>query len=109
MNTPSPVNTPSPTPAPIMESPKKTQLGPVIGLIIILAIIVVGTLYFWGQRVENTQVPQDTVMQTDQTGQTDTQTEQLQTQSSSDDITSIEADLNATDFGNIDSGSEQLQ
>lgn len=109
MNTPTPPV--MPPPSPMMESPKKTQIGPVIGLIIILAIIVVGTLYFWGQRVEKTQNTGTQNTQTEQTtpAEVDTQTEQLQTQSTSDDIYSIEADLEATDLGDIDSGSELLE
>lgn len=99
------MNNPNP-----IEMPKKTQIGPVIGLVVILAIIVVGTLYFWGQRVEKTQVPQNTT-QTEQTSDqtSDTQTTQLEVQSSSDEVNSIDADLQSTDFGNIDAGAEQLQ
>ena len=33
-----------------MEENKKTSIGPVIGIVIILLIILFGSLYFWGQR-----------------------------------------------------------
>ncbi len=125
-NTQVPTMTPSETSTPVASSPvvpsytagptinttidshKKTPLGPVIGLVVIIAIIVVGSLYFWGQRTEKSMmnVPVDTTSQTNGTQETstDAQTQQLQTQSSSDSIDSIEADLNATDLGSIDAG-----
>ncbi len=109
---------PTPTPtfpnqqpsSPMMSSPKKTPVGPIIGLLIILAIIVIGTLYFWGQRVDtkNQAVQQAPTTEETSQPQTDSQTEQLQQQSTSDEIDSIESDLNSTDFNNIDSSSELL-
>lgn len=63
--------------------------GPVIGVIIILAIIVLGGLYFWGQR-------------SDRSVDTDAVVESIETQSEEDDTASIETDLDATDIENLD-------
>jgi uncharacterized protein HemX len=88
---------------------KKTQIGPIIGLLIILTIIVIGTLYFWGQRIEKIKNKQD-IQQTIQTQDQnmDVQIKLLKEQSDSDSVESIEADLNATDFENIDFEIEQI-
>jgi len=59
--------------------------GPVIGAIVILAIIILGGLYFWSQRAGN-----DTVI------------DEINTQSGSDETSAIEADLDATDIENLD-------
>lgn len=90
---------------------KGSSVGPVIGLILILAILIIGSLYFWGKRAEKmTPVNLETTQNVkNETGTADAQTQRLQTQSSSDDTTSIESDLNATDFQNVGNGSELLQ
>ncbi len=110
-NVQTPVSEPTPEMM-TMETPKKSPLGPVIGLVIILAVIIVGSLYFWGQKVEQDAAIKNAPTQTEQrvveTAPVDSQVEALQTQSSSDDINSIEADLNATDFTNIDGGIENI-
>lgn len=62
--------------------------GLIIGAVVILAIIVLGGLYFWGQRA-NDALLNETV-------------ESINTQSSSDEAAAIEADLDATDIENLD-------
>lgn len=57
------------------EKPK--SIGALIGLFVILVVLTAGVLYFWGQRLEKTQV-------TGETSETVL----------SDDINSIETDLN---------------
>lgn len=79
----------------------KSALGPTLGVIIILAVIVVGSLYFWGQRSVKKPAPQTATSSSD--------IQRLKTQSGSDDISSIEADLKATNFNNLDQGSSSLQ
>lgn len=69
-------------------SAKNNSIGAIIGIIIILAIILLGALYFWNN---NAEAPLD-----------DEQVNALNTQSESDEISSIEADLNATDIQNLD-------
>jgi hypothetical protein len=81
---------------------KKSSVGPVIGLVVILAIIVLGSLYFWGKRAND--VPSNGMY-----GTADAQTKSLQAQDSSDEVASIESDLNATSFTDIDSGADQMQ
>ena len=63
--------------------------GPIIGAIVILAIVILGGLYFWNQRAGE-GVPTDEAI------------ENINMQSGADDTDSIEADLDATDIENLD-------
>lgn len=67
----------------------KGSAGPVVGIIVILVIIILGALYFWGQRGDGTNL-------------TDEQLNVINTQNTTDDTASIEADLNATDIESVD-------
>lgn len=72
--------------------------GPVIGTIIILAVIVLGGLYFWGQRSDDGMM--DDTAPTEE--MTEGEVESANTQSDSDDVDSIDADLDATDVDDLD-------
>jgi hypothetical protein len=61
--------------------------GPIIGIIVILAIIILGGLYFWGQRADD---------------MIDESNEPVIVQPENDDTSSIEADLESTDVDNMD-------
>ena len=78
---------------PNVERPGEGSAGPIIGTIIILIVIVLGGLYFWSQR-------------DDVVDGVDSQVESIETQSESDDVTSIEADLEAT---NVDGLGSELE
>ena len=68
-----------------------SSAGPIIGIIVILAIVILGGLYFWSQRSA-----------TEDSSATDKTVETINIQSSSDNPSSIEADLNTTDIENLD-------
>lgn len=77
--------------------------GPLIAVIVILALIIVGGLYFLKERAsQEVYVPE---VQEDG----DNITASLEQQSDSDDLNSIEADLNANDFDNLDDGATVIQ
>lgn len=84
--------------------PEKKSHGPLIAVVIILFLIIIGGLYFLGQRISN-----KSYQSLQQSGQTDPQTQNLQQQSSSDDPNSINADLNATSVDNLDQGAAAFQ
>ena len=67
--------------------------GPIIGIIIILAVIILGGFYFWSQRDTRGSDLEDT--DTARIGD-------IQLKSNSDELQSIEADLNATEIDNLD-------
>lgn len=73
-----------------MGQEKKGSAGPMIGVIVVLVIIILGALYFWGQN-DDSDVMIDETLDT------------ITTQSESDETASIEADLNATDVEGVDS------
>lgn len=75
----------------IVQEPVSSA-GPIIGAIIILAVIVFGALYFMGEREDNQAL--------------NSQLEEINTQSDSDETASIEADLEATDVDSVDAGLE---
>jgi hypothetical protein len=88
-----------------MEETKKTGIGSIVGTIIIVALIVLGGLYFWGKRLEESKNVQDMTGQQNQVQTMSAEEQQLQsirTTSSSDELSSIEADLNATNLDNLD-------
>jgi flagellar basal body-associated protein FliL len=77
-------------------------------LFVILAVILVGIvagLWFYNQkslsRLAQTSAPAEEIIPT-VTEETDTQTTALESQSASDEITYIEADLQSTDLSNLD-------
>jgi len=88
-------------PEPNMVAPNEEgSAGPVIGTIIILAVIVLGGLYFWGQRADSKPAMTEEQVQE--------QVNMIQEQSTSDAPTDIEADLNATDIDSLDSELEGI-
>ena len=87
---------------PMQAEPTKKSIGPLVAVIIILALIIVGGLYFLKQRSSQPiYVPP--------AEQSDTITESLNKQSDSDELNSIEADLNATDLDNLDQGAAAIE
>jgi hypothetical protein len=84
-------------------SPEKKSYGALIAVIIILALIVIGGLYFLGQRMDLAEV-----VPADQEAN-DEITTSLQSQNDSDDVSSIEADLNVTNIDNLDQGATAIE
>lgn len=79
-----------------MESDK--SYGPIIGLVIIIIIIALGSVYFLGQR--------DTKIEDKATTE---QLDQINDQSSSDELADIEADLEATDLSDLDAELSEIE
>lgn len=88
MDTSPQMNQTSPTPQP---SPRQNNIGPVIGIIIIIVVLLLGGLYFWGQRVDDLS----------------DDTQELRETSDSDDVADIEADLDE-DFNDLDAELESF-
>ncbi|MHB1330495.1 MAG: hypothetical protein ACYCY6_00815 [Minisyncoccota bacterium] len=84
-----------------MEPNNENSVGPVIAIIIVLAMIILGGLYFWGERTKdmNDVVPES---------QVDEVTASISSQSSSDEISSIEEDLENTNVLDLGSDLESL-
>ena len=81
------------------------SIGPIIATIIILAILVLGGLYFWNQRtaeMNNANLNNQPVTTTSSSA-TDAAVNSINQQATSDNTASIEADLKATNTTNVDS------
>lgn len=81
----------------------KKSYGPLIAVILILAIIIIGSLYFLNERASQPSYAPIEAQQNDDITAT------LQLQGKSDDLSSIEADLNATEVDNLDQGAAVIQ
>lgn len=87
---------------PMQADVNKKSAGPLIAVIIILALIIIGGLYFLRTRsAQPAYVPT--------TPEGDVVTESLNKQGNSDDLNSIEADLNATNLDNLDQGASAIE
>jgi len=80
------------------EHEQGKQIGPVIGAIIIITILVIGGLYYWGAELNKQAEPSAEEI----AAKVDHSTEALGTQGTSDEIAAIEEDLDLTDLGNLD-------
>lgn len=87
----------------LQQPEEEKSMGAVLGSIIVIIILLVAAFYLWSNRQEPAAPVEDTGGATaDQVLQTqDAQTASLQTQSDSDSLGSIEADLNATNVDNL--------
>lgn len=83
------------------QTPQK-PMGPVVGIVIIVILLILGGFYFWGAQLTDTE-KEVKITAEEIINQEDTALENLQSQSNSDEIDAIEADLNTTDLENLDS------
>jgi hypothetical protein len=74
-------------------------VGPFIGIVIILVVIILGGLYFWGETIN--QESRDSAAVEDITGAPDTTTAALETMSNSDELSTIESDLKNTPLSDL--------
>ena len=108
---PAPVSTPS-TPNPLPNTPAEVnvlntnnhkKIGPIVASLIVILLLVIGALYVLASRV-NKQVPSidntsGTVLETANTDLSSSQTAPIEIQpitGTSDDMNSLQADLNAS-------------
>ena len=84
-----------------MQPQNKSSIGSIIGTVIIIAIIILGGLYFWGKRIEESNLKQDLVENNQTEEIKPTEADSIKKVSSSDDLNSIEADLNSTNLDNL--------
>jgi len=85
-------------------SPHKKPLGPVIGIIVIIVLVIFGGLYLWGGILSQKAMTPEEIL-----NEEDTQLTELQTQGTSDEVADIEADLGTTDLEGIDAELEEIE
>ncbi len=81
----------------------KSSIGSIIGTIIIIALIILGGLYFWGKRIEESKNIQSLTEEPVTEEEIQAERNAISETSSSDELNSIETDLNATEINNLDS------
>ena len=86
------------------EEGEKKPMGPIVGVIIIVIVLVFGGIYFWGAKISK----ESAITAEEITAQEDPALIKLQEQSTSDEIADIEADLDATDLEGLDAELEQI-
>jgi len=99
----------SASPQPVGEK----SIGPAIGIIVIIAVIVLGGLYFWGQRIDRQKmvapvVQQSTVSSANQDAVMQTSNADVTQAQGANDVVSIEAELNATNVNSVDPGVSEI-
>ncbi len=101
----SPVNE---SPAPEQENtPREKSAGGVISTIIVVVIILIGAVYLFNSREPVAKTPEITAEEI--TAAPDAQKENLLEQSTSDNVTAIEADLDTTNFDGLDSELQAIE
>ena len=104
-------NTPLPTEtSPVMsmngtgDMPKKSGVGSVIATVIIIALIILGALYFWGKRIE-TQKAQQALIQSDGTTTDETaaaaDATRIETVSQDDSVNTLNSEVKTTNTTNL--------
>ncbi|MFZ2522793.1 MAG: hypothetical protein WAW92_00200 [Minisyncoccia bacterium] len=85
------------------QEQNKSSIGSIIGTIIIITVIILGGLYFWGKRVQELKYKDQLINQNNtstETTQADEATK-IKMTTSGDDLKSIETDLNNTNTTNM--------
>jgi hypothetical protein len=93
-------NTQNPQENPMLTPDHGNHMGPIIGSIIIIVLLALGGLYFWSKELQKekpAEVEQNPALQ----GTT--------TLNSSDEVSSIEADIESTNFNDIDADLKSLE
>ena len=85
-------------------------IGPPIGTIIIVLVLIIGAFYFWGSKLEKTTSPaiDENMTAEEVLAKPDVSLDALQTQGTSDEIGAIEQDINATDLQNLNTESSKI-
>jgi FtsZ-interacting cell division protein ZipA len=81
----------------------KSSVGGILGTIIIIALIVLGGLYFWGKRIEESKNVQKLTTDNMPTVEQNATSEAavIKSMSASDDVDSIDTDLKNTKLDNL--------
>ena len=93
-----------PKESPILDP--RTHMGPILGVLIILLVIILGGLYLWGSMLNNEAVSETQVFSIPnnepETPRAVVDQEIMTTTSSSDSLEAIEADIEGTNLDNLD-------
>jgi hypothetical protein len=83
---------------------KTSKLGPVIGIIIVVSLLILGGLYYWGSQLSTQEPSAEDILSQEDSLQVD-----LAAQGTSDELDAIEQDLLRTDLDTLDEDMAQLE
>jgi len=90
-----------------------THLGPLLGLLLIVLVIILGGLYLWGasldQQVASETSTREIVNNEPETPRSNADAQILRTVSPSDSLEAIETDLESTDLDSLDSEISEME
>jgi uncharacterized protein HemX len=87
---------------------EERALGPIVGSVIILIVLIVGGVYFWQAQIEkskaNARLNEELRKEAEESAALESVAgvSAIRQQDKSDDVDSIEADLNNTSYGDLD-------
>ena len=91
-----------------MEQNNENSTGPVIAIIIVLAMVVLGGVYFWGERQNTLEPNTETATSAINESNVEEVASIIESQSTSDDATSMQSDLENTNIDSIGSDLNNL-
>lgn len=97
--------TPPPTPTPMPPAQSSSSIGPILGAIVIVALLAAGGIYAYMTWEDRSMTQQEQGA----APTTDTQAQDLQQTSSSDEVADLEADLSATSETNASGEVDTLE
>ncbi len=86
-------------------SSKEGTLGPIVGSVIVIIVLILGGIFFWTERAEkvtNTQNETSSEEAGSPVPTSDSTVTELETQSEGDEIADIQADIANTNLDNLD-------
>ncbi len=92
----------------VNSTQKDSTIGPLVGSIIVILIIILGGLYFFSTLISYKKEAVQTELLIEEQKQT-IEIEQTAKQSESVDVNSIKSDLKSTDIDTLDAGLEQIE
>lgn len=89
-----------PPPTPEVSPPQKHSIGPLIGALIVLVVLILGGLYLWGNKLARNSDVAPFIL-----GDDNAEAGMLPT-SNSDAVADIESDVSATDLNTLEADIE---
>lgn len=85
------------------KPPSPAGIGPILGIIIIIILLALGSLYYFTIGIEDIR---DGALEEEAMMEPADEAALIESQSSSTDLADIEADINATDFSGLDDATQ---
>lgn len=88
----------------VSNTAKKSSIGSIIATIVIIALIIIGGLYFWGKRIETERMNEALLQGASSTQMgAAAQATQIETVSNDDSLQTIDAETRATNTTDLSS------